>query len=75
MILYKNLKFAKHVEHVLVKLLESFGILYRIRDSLPITARLHYYYAFIYRYLTYNVIFWGASSAVHIKPIIKKYYT
>ena len=72
-ILDENLQFSKHIEHVLVKLSKSSGILYRIRDSLPITARLNYYYAFIYPYLTYNVIVWGGSSAVHIKPIITQH--
>ena len=48
----------------------SAGILYRIRDSLPIAARVNYYYAFIFPYLTYNIIIWGGSKISHIKPII-----
>ena len=52
MILNKNFQIAKYVEHVLVKLSKSSGILYRIRESLPITVRLNYHYAFIHSYLT-----------------------
>ena len=33
-------------------------------------ARLDYYYAFIYPYLCYNVIIWGAACDTHLSPLI-----
>ena len=65
-----KLNFTEHIRHVLNKLSRSAGILYRIRDSLPIAARMNFYYAFIYPYLTYNVTIWGGTNATHIRPII-----
>ena len=50
----ESLNFGKHVEHVLGKISKNTGILFRIRDSLPMDARLGFYYAFIFPYLSYN---------------------
>ena len=33
-------------------------------------ARLDFYYAFIFPYLSYNVIVWGGTSNSYIKPIV-----
>ena len=66
----EKLNFSKHIENVSSKLAKNARILYRIRDSLPLSARLHFYYAFVYPYLSYNVIIWGGCSSTHIKPII-----
>ena len=38
--------------------------------NLPLNARMNYYYAFIFPYLTYNVIFWGRTYTCHIQSII-----
>ena len=54
----RKMNFSKHIEHVTKKVSRHTGILYRIRDYLPMKARLDYYYAFVYPYLSYNVIFW-----------------
>ena len=48
----------------------SAGILYRIRNLLPIEARLNYYFAFMYPYLSYNISVWGATNHVHLYPLI-----
>ena len=67
------MNFSEHIKHLLNKLSRSAGILYKIRDSLPMSARLNYYYAFIFPYLTYNVIIWGGTNATHIRPIITQH--
>ena len=66
----KNLRFDKHVSHILSKVSKNAGILYRIRDSLSMQARLNFYYGFIYPYLTYNVAIWGSASQTTINPLI-----
>ena len=38
------------------------GILCRIRDNLPMKARLDVYCSMIYPYMTYNVIVWGVTK-------------
>ena len=47
------------------KIAKITGILYRIKDCFPIPARLRFYCAIIYPYLTYNVIVWGSAYKVY----------
>ena len=48
------------------------GILYKIRDNLPIKSRIDYYYAFIHPYLAYNTIIWGSTYLTHLQPLIRQ---
>ena len=38
-----KLKFSCHIQFIISKLSKSLGILHKIRDSLPIQARINYY--------------------------------
>ena len=67
-----KLNFRDHINHVVSKLSRNSGILFKIRGSLPLAARIDFYNAFIYPYLTYNVIIWGGTNAVHINRIINQ---
>ena len=66
----RNMTFTHHIDHVLKKISRHTGILYKIRDPLTQQARLNYYYAFIYPYLSYNVILWGSTFQTHLNPLI-----
>ena len=66
----KNMTFSVHIDEVLNKISRHTGILFKIRNNLPTKARLDYYYAFIYPYLSYNVIFWGATYQTYLNPLI-----
>ena len=66
----KNMTFGVHIDDVLNKISRHTGILFKIRNNLPAKARLDYYYAFIYPYLSYNVIFWGATYQSYLNPLI-----
>ena len=65
-----KLKFNNHIKSVVSKVAKSNGILYRIRKFLSIEARIHFYYAFVYPYLSYNVSIWGNSDEITLKPLI-----
>ena len=65
-----RLNFSQHIAHVSGKLSKNVGIFSKIRSNLPLNARMNYYYAFIFPYLTYNVIFWGRTYTCHIQSII-----
>ena len=56
-----SLSFRGHINNTVSKIAKHTGILYRIKNNLPINARLDYYYSFIYPFLTYNVTVWGAT--------------
>ena len=50
-----KLNFSDHISYVTGKLAKSIGILFKIRSNLPTSARLNYYYSYVYPYLSYNV--------------------
>ena len=58
----RNLTFGSHIDQVCAKISKNCGILYKIRNELPLQARVDFYYAFIYPYLTYNVVVWGVRT-------------
>ena len=62
--------FGPQIGKVTKKISQNTGLLYRIRDYLPTKARLDYYYAFVYPYLSYNVIFWGSTYDTYLNPLI-----
>ena len=66
----QNLNFAPHIRYICGKISKHIGILYRIRDKLTLEAKLSYYYAFVYPYLSYNVCVWGSTYPTHLVPLI-----
>lgn len=66
----EKLNFAKHISQITNKISRNIGIFYRIRRFFPIKARLQFYYSFIYPYLSYCVIVWGATYNVHLNNLI-----
>ena len=65
-----KLTFKDHIKHINSKISRYIGILYKIKDNLPIKTRLDYYYAYIYPYLSYNTIIWGCAYPSHIQPLV-----
>ena len=43
---------------------------YTESEALPLEARINFYYAFIFPYLTFNVIVWGGIFKTHLIPLI-----
>ena len=66
----KNLNFIPHINYISNKISKHIGILYKIKDKLTLEAKLSYYYAFVYPYLSYNVCVWGSTYSSHIQRII-----
>ena len=65
-----KLTFKDHIGYIIAKISRYTGILYKIRDNLPMKNRLDYYYAYIYPYLSYNTIIWGCAYPTHLQPLI-----
>ena len=65
-----DMSFKTHINLVVGKLSRGAGILYKIRDSLPKEARLNYYYAMFYPYISFNAIIWASTYKTHLQPII-----
>ena len=56
-----RLSFSDHIAFLVNKISKHTGILYKIRDKLPLKTRLDFYYSFIYSYLSFNVEVWGGT--------------
>ena len=65
-----KLIFSGLIDRFINKLSKSNGILYRIRDMLPMQARIQFYWSKMYLYLTYNIILWDNTHTIYIKPFI-----
>ena len=63
--------FRYHINLVTKKLSKHAGILYKIRNSLTMPAKLTYYNSFILPYLNFNIIHWGNTNEVHLQPLVK----
>ena len=72
-LLDNKLSFKDHIKYINGKISRHTGILYKIRGNLPMKARLDYYYAFIYPYLSYNIIIWGSTFETHLQPLITQH--
>ena len=49
------------------------GILYKIKDLLPLRTRLVYYFAFKYPYQTYDVLVWGTAYPCPLATLITQH--
>ena len=66
----RRLSFKDHIRYINGKISRHTGILYKIRDNLPMKSRLDYYYAYMYPYFSYNIIIWGSTFPTHLQPLI-----
>ena len=65
-----RLTFKDHIKYINGKISRHTGILYKIRNNLPMKTRLDYYYAYIYPFLAYNITIWGSTYPTHLQPLI-----
>ena len=65
-----KLNFKEHINYITKKISKHAGILYRIKHCLPTKTRLTYYNSFVLPYLNYNVLHWGSTNDVHLRPLI-----
>ena len=65
-----NINFKLHIAYVLGKISKNSGILYKIRDNLPLCARINYYNSFILPYLEYNILHWGGTNPTHLIKLV-----
>ena len=65
-----KLSFKTHIDLIINKISRNTGIFFKIRDNLPMKARINYYYSFIYPYLIYNVLTFGSTYECHLAKLI-----
>ena len=64
-----KLSFSEHIASVKGKVAKFTGILYKIKDQLPVEVRVRFYYSFVYPHLSYNIAVWGSTHANLINPL------
>ena len=66
----EKLNFSEHISTIVGKIARSTGILYKIKNYMPLEARINFYYAFIFPFLSYCILVWGGTCSSHLKSLI-----
>ena len=61
-IIDKNLNFAAHINYITSIIYKNTGIFYRIWSNLTAQARLNFYYALLFPFISYNIMMWGGGG-------------
>ena len=65
-----KMNFKNHINYITAKIAKHAGILNRIKHNLPPKTRVTYYNSFVLPYLNYNILHWGSTNDIHLKPLI-----
>ena len=69
----KNLKFNLHINNIVTKISKTIGILYKLRQYIPISTLKSIYYYFIKCYLGYCPVIFGNKTVFNSSK--KIYYS
>ena len=64
-----NMNFKPHINNLVSKVSKHGGKLYKIKDNMPLPARMTYYNSFILPYLSFNILHWGNTNNTHLNPL------
>ena len=65
----EGLKFNHHVSMLSKKVSKAVGVLYKLRNYLPLPTLISLYYTFVYPYFVYCNLIWGHTFQTHLKPL------
>ena len=65
-----RLSFTNHIDHICNKVSKSIGILYKLKEYLPLQSMISLYYSLIYPYFSYGVLVWGGTFESHLNRIV-----
>ena len=69
LIVDEEVKFAEHTRFVCSKLSKAVGIIYKLRDYVPLGSLIGLYYNLAYPYILYGNLVWGGTFDVHVRPL------
>ena len=69
-IIDKTLSFTYHIDLVSNKISKTIGILYKIKDFVPINILRIIYMSLIQSYLSYGVSAWGAANSTNLNHLV-----
>ena len=65
----EKMKFNLHIKNVTNKISKNSGILYKMRQFIPLNTLLSLYYSFIESHLNYCPLIFGNSYSTHLRPL------
>ena len=67
----EHLNWNKQYEHIQSNISRTIGIMYKLKDILPLKALILLYNSFILSYLSYGVIIWGNCYTKYVNSLLK----
>ena len=64
-----KLSWAPHIKTLKTKMSRYVGIMYKIKNSLPIQARLQIFHSFVQSHINFCSLIWGFASRSHIESL------
>ena len=66
-----KLNWIRHVASIKAKMSRYIGVLYKLKGTLPISARKNLYHSFVQSHINYCSLVWGLSSKNNIEMIFR----
>ena len=71
-IIDENLKFDKHITKIKSKLSQLCGVSFKLGRFLSLDAARTFYFSMVQSVISYNIVFWGASSKTLLDALQRK---
>ena len=71
-IIDEKLNWSRHIATIKTKMARYVGIMYKLKNHLPLQARLQIYHSFVQSHLNYCSLIWGFASKSLIEGIFRK---
>ena len=68
----ENLTWARHIQTVQSKMSRYIGIMYKLKNLLPLKARILIYHSFVQSHVNYCLLVWGFAAKTHIESLFSK---
>ena len=67
----KNLFWKHHIDHIIIKVRRTVGLIVKLQHYLPAHTFLNIYQALIAPYLTYGLTAWGQACKSYLEKLLK----
>ena len=67
----EHLNWNKQYDHIQSNISRTIGIMYKLKDILPLKALILLYNSFILSYLSYGIIIWGNCYTKYVNSLLK----
>ena len=68
----ENLTWASHIRAVRIKMSRFIGVMHKIKNRLPIKARLQIFQSFVQSHLNFCSLVWGFAAKSHIESLFAR---